>query len=45
MLDELRAIMDNLYYQYGLIDEVVRLSQVIDELIYQEQIKKVIKCK
>ena len=28
MLDELRAIMDNLYYQYGLIDVVVRLSQV-----------------
>ena len=36
MLDELKEILSNLYTQYGLTDETLRLSQVIDILIYQE---------
>lgn len=36
MLDELKEILSSLYCQLGLTDDVLRLSQVIDELIYQE---------
>lgn len=36
MLDELKSILSNLYAQYGLTNDVLRLSQVIDILIYQE---------
>jgi hypothetical protein len=36
MLDELKDILSSLYCQPGLTDDVLRLSQVIDELIYQE---------
>lgn len=36
MLDELKDILSSLYCQLGLTDDVLRLSQVIDELIYQE---------
>ena len=36
MLDELKSILSNLYMQHGLTDDVLRLSQVIDILIYQE---------
>ena len=33
MLDELKFILSSLYCQLGLTSEVLRLSQVIDELI------------
>lgn len=36
MLDELKEILSGLYCQLGLTDDVLRLSQVIDELINQE---------
>ena len=36
MLEELQAILSNLYVQYGLTDDTLRLSQLIDRLIYQE---------
>ena len=36
MLDELKEILSNLYAQYGLTGEVLRLSQLLDILIYQE---------
>ena len=36
MLEELKDILAELFYQYGLTSEVVRLSEVIDELINQE---------
>ncbi len=36
MLDELKSILSNLYAKYGLTNDVLRLSQVIDILIYQE---------
>lgn len=36
MLDELKEILSSLYCQLGLTSEVVRLSEVIDELINQE---------
>lgn len=36
MLDELKDILSSLYCQLGLTDDILRLSQVIDELIYQE---------
>lgn len=36
MLDELKEILSNLYAQHGLTNDVLRLSQVIDILIYQE---------
>lgn len=31
--DDLKSIMSDLYFKYGPIDEVIRLSQVIDEII------------
>lgn len=36
MLKELQSILSNLYAQYGLTDDTLRLSQLIDILIYQE---------
>ena len=36
MLDELKDILSSLYCQLGLTSEVLRLSQVIDELIIKE---------
>ena len=36
MLEQLREILNSLYVKYGLTSEVVRLSEVIDELINQE---------
>lgn len=36
MLDELKFILSSLYCQLGLTDDVLRLSEVIDELINQE---------
>lgn len=31
--DDLKSIMSDLYFKYGPIDEVIRLSQVINEII------------
>ena len=36
MLEELKDILAELFYQYGLTSEAVRLSQLIDKLINQE---------
>lgn len=36
MLDELKEILSSLYCQLGLTDDILRLSQVIDELIIKE---------
>ena len=36
MLEELKTILSNLYAQYGLTEDILMLSQVIDELINQE---------
>ena len=36
MLDELKEILSSLYCQLGLTDDILRLTQVIDELINQE---------
>ena len=35
MLEELQSILSNLYCRYGLTEEVLRLSQTLDKLIYQ----------
>ncbi|MCC3868489.1 Spo0E family sporulation regulatory protein-aspartic acid phosphatase [Terrisporobacter mayombei] len=35
MLEELQEILSNLYAQYGLTDDTLQLSQLIDKLIYQ----------
>lgn len=40
MLDELKDILSSLYMRYGLTGDTLRLSQLIDKLIYQEQVKK-----
>ena len=36
MLDELKEILSSLYCQLGLTEDILKLSQVIDELINQE---------
>lgn len=36
MLEELQSILSDLYYEYGLTEQTLRLSQVLDKLIYQE---------
>ncbi len=33
MLDELKSILGNLFEQHGLTDDILRLSQVIDNLL------------
>ena len=43
MLDELKDILNSLYCQYGATYDIVRLSQVIDKLINQEQQRKAIR--
>ena len=43
MLDELKDILNSLYCRYGSIDDIVRLSQVIDKLINQEQQRKALR--
>ena len=43
MLYELRDILNRLYIQYGATYDIVRLSQVIDKLINQEQQRKAIR--
>ncbi|MDY3374055.1 MAG: Spo0E family sporulation regulatory protein-aspartic acid phosphatase [Terrisporobacter othiniensis] len=36
MLEELKQILNNLYVKYGLIDDIIKLSQFIDKLIVGE---------
>ena len=36
MLEELRKILNSLYAKYGLTQEILMLSQLIDKLINQE---------
>lgn len=36
MLEELQTILSNLYVQYGLTDDTLKLSQVLDVLINNE---------
>ena len=36
LLEQLKAILSNLYAKYGLTDETLELSQLIDKLIYKE---------
>ena len=43
MLDELKDILNKLYLQYGATDDIVRLSQLIDRLINQEQQRKALR--
>ena len=43
MLDKLKDILNNLYYQYGATYDIVRLSQLLDRLINQEQQRKAIR--
>ena len=43
MLDELKDILNSLYLRYGVTDDIVRLSQIIDRLINQEQQRKAIR--
>ena len=43
MLDDLKDILNRLYIRYGSIDDIVRLSQLIDRLINQEQQRKTLR--
>ena len=36
LLEQLKAILSNLYAKYSLTEETLELSQLIDELINQE---------
>ncbi len=36
MLEELQSILSDLYCRYGLTQETLRLSQLLDVLIYKE---------
>lgn len=38
VLNELRIILSDLYNKYGIADEVIQLSQIVDKLIVQKQI-------
>ena len=38
MLDEMKDILGNLFVQYGLTDDILRLSQVVDVLLNEEVI-------
>ena len=40
LLEQLREILNSLYCQYGATDDIVRLSQLLDRLINQEQQRK-----
>lgn len=40
MLEELKDILGNLYMRYGLTDDTLKLSQLVDKLVYQEQFKR-----
>ena len=43
MLNELKDILNSLYCQYGATDDIVRLSQLLDRLINQEQQRKALR--
>ena len=43
MLDELKDILNRLYIRYGATDDIVRLSQLLDRLINQEQQRKALR--
>ena len=43
MLNELKDILNRLYLRYGATDDIVRLSQLIDKLINQEQQRKALR--
>ena len=43
MLEELKTILSNLYAQYGLTEDILMLSQLIDKLIKQEQQRKALR--
>ena len=43
MLYELRDILNRLYLRYGLTQEIIELSQILDELIKQEQKRKALR--
>lgn len=40
LLYELRDILNRLYLRYGLTQEIIELSQLLDRLINQEQQRK-----
>lgn len=39
LLEELKSILSNLYAKYGLTQETLQLSQLVDKLINQEMKK------
>lgn len=43
LLYELRDILNRLYLRYGLTQEIIELSQLLDRLINQEQQRKAIR--
>ena len=43
MLNELKDILNSLYCQYGATYDIVRLSQLLDRLINQEQQRKALR--
>ena len=43
MLNELKDILNRLYIQYGATYDIVRLSQLLDRLINQEQQRKALR--
>ena len=43
LLEQLKAILSNLYAQYGLTEDILMLSQLIDKLIKQEQKRKALR--
>ena len=43
MLNELKDILNRLYLRYGVTDDIVRLSQLLDRLINQEQQRKALR--
>lgn len=36
MLDEMKDILGNLFAEYGLTDDILRLSQVVDNFLNEE---------
>ena len=45
MLEELKEILGNLYSSCGLNNDILRLSQLIDILVYQEMQRGVLNAK
>ena len=42
LINDLRSILNGLYYKYGTIDEVVSLSRVIDQML-NEDVEEIIR--